>query len=154
MATKADYTEGETFGILSINSQGDAMYIEKGKDFTMKSIYENIDTGDIYYDIEVEKLGKKNVFRISKTDATDIKQVQGFVNQGLDVNSGNARVITEIFQQKEDRYIRRKKKVKQVYSEAGVLLFQVRNALWAFAAELETENEGAEHSADSCFDVL
>ena len=129
MATKADYTEGETFGILSINSQGDAMYIEKGKDFTMKSIYENIDTGDIYYDIEVEKLGKKNVFRISKTDATDIKQVQGFVNQGLDVNSGNARVITEIFQQKEDRYIRRKKKVKQVYSEAGV------KKDWVYAGE-------------------
>lgn len=120
MATEIEIQHGDTFGISHFDSNGIYGYVPKGKDFKMTCIYEDIDTGAIYYDIEAEKLGQKRSFRISKDEATDSKLVQAYASYGLDVNSGNSRIVCEVMQKKEDEYIRRKRKVKEVYSVAGV----------------------------------
>ena len=120
MATEIEIQPGDTFGISHFDSNGIYGYVPKGKDFKMTCVYEDIDTGAIYYDIEVAKLGQKRSFRISKKDATDSKSVLAYASYGLDVNSGNSRIVCEVFQKKEDEYIRRKRKVKEVYSIAGV----------------------------------
>ena len=116
-----------TFGVESIDTKGNCIYIEKGKDFSLAEVMEDIDTGEIIYRIKVLKLGRKEEVLIPKSEATDSKLVLKYSSSGLDVNGANCSIVPEVFQIKEDSYITAKKPVGKVHTIAGVKKYESKN---------------------------
>lgn len=119
MAIRVEYTN-DSYGQTYTDSQGNEEYVPKGKAFEIVGISTDIDTEEVHYVVESKKLGIAKRFEMPKSDATDSKQVLKYANKGLDVNSSTCKIITEVFQQKEDEYIAAGGKVDEVFSVLGV----------------------------------
>lgn len=119
MAVKVEY-ENDSYGLTYTDSQGNEEYVPKGKAFEIVGISTDVDTEESYYVVESKKLGVAKQFEISKEHAMDSKQVLKYANKGLDVTSSTCKIITEVFQQKEDEYIDAGGKVDEVFSVLGV----------------------------------
>ena len=119
MAIRVEYTN-DSYGLTYTDSQGNEEYVAKGKAFDIVGISIDVDTEEVHYDVESKKLGVAKQFGMPKSDATDSKQVLKYANKGLDVTSSTSKIITEVFQQKEDEYIAAGGKVDEVFSVLGV----------------------------------
>lgn len=116
-----------SFGQLYKYANGKDEYIERGKAFKITKIAEDIDTDEVFYDVECQKLGKNKVFTIPKSDAIDINNVKKYHKYGLDVNDANRAIVTELFQIMEDDYVEEGLPIFRVHSEAGVKIHQDEN---------------------------
>lgn len=114
-------TDG-TFGISYYDNKGNfTKYVEKGKDFDLIQVAQDEDTLEIYYDIRCDLLGKDNEFRVPKSIAVDSRKLLNYAVYGLDIDSSNMRIVTEIIRKKEDEYVYSgKNTISKVYSVAGV----------------------------------
>lgn len=119
MAIKVEYTN-DSYGLTYTDSKGNEEYVFKGKAFEIVGISKDVDTEEVHYVVESDKLGEVNQFIIPKADAIDSKQVLKYSEDGLDVTSSTCKIITEVFQQKEDEYIDAGGKVGEVFSVLGV----------------------------------
>lgn len=119
MARRIDY-DNCTFGESTIDSNGNETYVERGKNFEIVGIASDTDTNEIFYDVSCLRLGEKVLFQIPKTDATDIRRLGMYRKFGLDVTDSNRAIVPEVFQQKENEYIKNNKPITNVHSFAGV----------------------------------
>lgn len=119
MAIKVEYTN-DSYGQTYTDSQGNEEYVPKGKAFEIIEISTDVDTEEVHYVVECKKLGMTKRFDIPKAHAMDSKQVLKYADKGLDVSSSTCKIITEVFQQKEDEYIDEGGTVEKVFSILGV----------------------------------
>lgn len=156
--------DGVNFGIKKVDSMGTEFLVPRGKDFKLIHVKEDIDTSDVYYVIEVMRLGKPNNITIPKRSALDRQKVMEYSNQGLDVSSSNNNLITEVFQLKEDEFIDDGNSVDLVYSVPGMKATNINghdsfiyagetfpNSSATYVGNLDLSSKG---SADIWFEVI
>ena len=119
MAVEITYDDC-TFGQCFKDTSGNQIYVMRGNMFKITMIEEDVDSGEIYYTVECEKLGEPSTFMIPKSEALDVNLLKKYAVYGLDVNGSNCSIVPEIFQSLEDDYVEKQYPIKQVHSESGV----------------------------------
>lgn len=107
------------FGQVYTSANG-AEFAIRGQDFNLVDIAVDVDTDEIYYTVECERLGQPIQFVIPKKHAINKKKLLEYADMGLDVNDGNSAIVAEVFSIKEGEYVDAKKPISTAHSVAGV----------------------------------
>lgn len=134
MAIRIEY-DNDSFGQTYIDSNGEEVYVSRGKGFEINAIAEDTDTDELYYSVETSKLGRMVGFEVSKSEAMDANKLKKRARDGLDINDSNKFILPEVFQQKEDEFVDNGGIIEKVHSQAGVKLCKDANGndIYVFA---------------------
>jgi len=118
MAVRIEINNGY-FGQTYTNNDG-TEFVERGLDFELIEVAEDIDTGDIHYTVRCKKLGRTVEFGIPKKHAMDRKRILEYAREGLDVTGSNVSIVPEVFSIKEVEYVENNLPISEVHSVAGI----------------------------------